>query len=149
MCVVIIRICFLSNDTLIGFESFCGIMYMFLTIPNLTKYVKYFILFNIFFIIFFIIVVNYIYVINIVSNAFIIAWFARKANRPNNRITIPIVPILILVPLNSEDDLECCICLEKGKEDFVALKCAHSFHKNCILKWCKEKQICPMCRIEI
>lgn len=146
MCIVIIRLSFLENDMLIGLETFFGVMYMFLTIPNLTKYIKYFTFINIIPTIFFIIVIHFIYIINIICIVFIIAWFARESSRTNTRIILPTIPIIILTP---ETDLECCICLEKGKENFVALKCNHSFHKNCILEWIKEKQTCPMCRIEI
>lgn len=48
--------------------------------------------------------------------------------------------------------LVCSICLEKtDEENGVILKCDHSFHLNCLLKWCsscknEKKYPCPMCR---
>lgn len=39
----------------------------------------------------------------------------------------------------------CTICLD-NIEDEKKLKCGHSFCKNCILKWKKESNTCPICR---
>ena len=43
--------------------------------------------------------------------------------------------------------LECCICLEM-KSDSISL-CNHSFCYVCINKWYKQKNSCPICRIQL
>ncbi|XP_062301522.1 E3 ubiquitin-protein ligase TRIM39-like [Scomber scombrus] len=47
----------------------------------------------------------------------------------------------------SENDLSCPICQDIFK-DPVVLSCSHSFCKDCLKKWWREKQIqeCPVCR---
>lgn len=42
---------------------------------------------------------------------------------------------------------ECIICMMSIDkiEDFIYLKCHHSYHKNCIYKWLLRKPFCPMC----
>ena len=42
----------------------------------------------------------------------------------------------------------CSICLEKFKKyDLVCdLPCKHTFHKNCIKTWAKQKTNCPLCK---
>lgn len=45
---------------------------------------------------------------------------------------------------------KCTICFEPildlNSVNCVELQCRHSFHRPCILKWCVEKQECPLCR---
>ena len=41
--------------------------------------------------------------------------------------------------------MECAICL-KVINNSVSLPCLHHFCKNCIIKWCHEKDTCPKCR---
>jgi Zinc finger, C3HC4 type (RING finger) len=46
--------------------------------------------------------------------------------------------------LNSSDDTEeCIICLDKKPDNI--LSCLHSFCNECILKWLKENNSCPIC----
>ncbi|CAK62937.1 unnamed protein product (macronuclear) [Paramecium tetraurelia] len=40
----------------------------------------------------------------------------------------------------------CYICLEDITENNKILKCSHSFHEDCIQKWLKVKQTCPLCQ---
>ncbi|KAM9780904.1 E3 ubiquitin-protein ligase TTC3 [Syngnathus typhle] len=48
-------------------------------------------------------------------------------------------------PLNLEDD--CIICQEEmSPPDCLVLECRHTFHKECITSWLKEKTTCPTCR---
>lgn len=62
--------------------------------------------------------------------------------------TTPIKPLLIL---KTEDDDECCICLENLNNSSInncenyKLVCGHHFHRNCLQKWLTEKQKCPLC----
>ncbi|CAK71034.1 unnamed protein product (macronuclear) [Paramecium tetraurelia] len=43
----------------------------------------------------------------------------------------------------------CIICLEKITDKYIVLQCDHSYHKECIDNWVKQKPICPMCRSSI
>jgi len=35
------------------------------------------------------------------------------------------------------------------KDSVLIRKCGHSFHTNCIQKWFKEHNTCPLCRLEL
>ena len=42
---------------------------------------------------------------------------------------------------------DCCICQDKlCCEDSKTNPCGHEFHRNCMIKWLKQKQTCPHCR---
>lgn len=43
----------------------------------------------------------------------------------------------------------CIICLEDIDCDFYITKCNHKFHLNCLNKWYKYKNNCPICRSDI
>lgn len=46
----------------------------------------------------------------------------------------------------------CSICLENfedDKDDVSAMPCDHVYHRNCIVKWLRTSQTCPMCRFSI
>ena len=47
-----------------------------------------------------------------------------------------------------DEDL-CPICLDTidSNKDSITLKCNHKYHKKCINRWFKQKQICPYCRM--
>lgn len=52
------------------------------------------------------------------------------------------------------DQTMCPICLEDfpdvGKvEDMRRLECKHCFHAECVDKWLKENESCPLCRAEV
>ena len=42
----------------------------------------------------------------------------------------------------------CVICMEQFRagHSCQTLPCFHRFHQNCISRWLKTKQICPMCK---
>jgi hypothetical protein len=46
---------------------------------------------------------------------------------------------------------KCAICLQKYKsyEIIKEFPCKHIFHKNCILKWTKKSNKCPLCKYDI
>lgn len=45
---------------------------------------------------------------------------------------------------------ECCICSDKlTLKTIVNLECGHSFCKDCIWRWTKDKNTCPCCRANI
>ena len=45
----------------------------------------------------------------------------------------------------------CPICLQKYKvADIIKeFPCKHIFHKNCIFKWLKKSNLCPLCKYDI
>ena len=50
-----------------------------------------------------------------------------------------------------EDKKKCLICLENFKigDDSIILPCIHIFHSECIKKWMKNKNACPICKNKI
>ena len=46
---------------------------------------------------------------------------------------------------------KCAICLQKykGVDIIKEFPCKHIFHKNCILKWIKSSNKCPLCKYDI
>ncbi len=50
-----------------------------------------------------------------------------------------------------ERNMECVICFEaiNSEENLAKLTCNHEFHKDCIERWLKDRQQCPMCRRHI
>ena len=64
------------------------------------------------------------------------------------------------VPIPSEDNYECRVCLELMKDDSIPEAdegpavmlpcCGRIFHKDCISKWLKEySKTCPSCRSDL
>ena len=53
--------------------------------------------------------------------------------------------------IGTETCQECTICYEKYKENSSVsiLNCQHFFHTDCIKKWGKRSNTCPICREEI
>ena len=51
----------------------------------------------------------------------------------------------------TEEKRKCCICLENFKinDETMILPCIHIFHSNCIKKWMKRQNICPICKNKI
>ena len=46
---------------------------------------------------------------------------------------------------------KCPICLQKYKSADIIKEfpCKHIFHKNCIFKWLKTSNVCPLCKHDI
>ena len=46
---------------------------------------------------------------------------------------------------------KCPICLQKYKSADIIKEfpCKHIFHKNCIFKWLKQSNVCPICKNDI
>ena len=46
---------------------------------------------------------------------------------------------------------KCPICLQKykGSDIIKEFPCKHIFHKNCIFKWLKTSNVCPLCKYDI
>ena len=45
----------------------------------------------------------------------------------------------------------CPICLQKYKNHDIIKEfpCKHIFHKNCIFKWLKQSNVCPICKHDL
>ena len=41
------------------------------------------------------------------------------------------------------DPSECCVCLEPCT---TMLSCTHIIHRDCLMKWLRDKDTCPHCR---
>ena len=50
-----------------------------------------------------------------------------------------------------EENKTCVICYEdfKDNDDAIFLPCFHFFHTKCIKKWLKNKNFCPLCKINV
>lgn len=48
----------------------------------------------------------------------------------------------------TDDNTQCSICLEtiQQNETVVTLECQHTFHLQCIERWCSSHNSCPICR---
>ena len=46
---------------------------------------------------------------------------------------------------------KCPICLQKykGIDIIKEFPCKHIFHKNCIFKWLRKSNVCPLCKYDI
>ena len=53
--------------------------------------------------------------------------------------------------VNTDDDIQCAICLSECTEghNIISLRCNHSFHVNCITSWLQRRNTCPICRLPI
>ncbi|KAL8256144.1 hypothetical protein R6Q59_031211 [Mikania micrantha] len=51
----------------------------------------------------------------------------------------------------SGEDAACCICLAKyaNDDEVRELPCSHFFHTDCVDKWLKINNSCPLCKIEV
>ena len=47
------------------------------------------------------------------------------------------------------EEKECCICLQKLKDNITKLNCSHCYHSKCINEWTKNSNSCPICRKQI
>ena len=69
--------------------------------------------------------------------------------RKHDNRAIDIVLKISNVEKIKESNTECCICLEKGSNKFLKLKCDHLFHEKCIKNWIEDHNTCPICREDI
>ena len=50
---------------------------------------------------------------------------------------------------NKEKKCPICLLKYKGPDIIKEFPCNHIYHKNCILKWLKISNICPLCKYDI
>ena len=50
---------------------------------------------------------------------------------------------------NKEKKCPICLLKYKGPDIIKEFPCNHIYHKNCILKWLKKSNICPLCKYDI
>ena len=48
-----------------------------------------------------------------------------------------------------EDKCAICLLKYKGVDIIKEFPCKHIFHKNCIFKWLKTSNVCPLCKYDI
>ena len=48
-----------------------------------------------------------------------------------------------------EDKCAICLLKYKGADIIKEFPCKHIFHKNCIFKWLKKSNVCPLCKYDI
>ena len=76
----------------------------------------------------------------------------KYSNKGLNDETIKNYPITKIKINNlSENKKKCLICLEKFKnyQNTIILPCIHIFHSECIKKWMKKENFCPLCKNKI
>ncbi|XP_045472659.1 brassinosteroid-responsive RING protein 1-like [Harmonia axyridis] len=44
---------------------------------------------------------------------------------------------------------DCSVCLSRLTGELYLTDCRHSFHKECIDRWCSNSECCPMCRTNL
>ena len=49
----------------------------------------------------------------------------------------------------NEDKCAICLFKYKGADIIKEFPCHHIFHKNCIFKWLKKSNVCPLCKHDI
>ena len=55
--------------------------------------------------------------------------------------------LFITSNINIKKDDICSICISQNDSEWCEiLDCLHVFHKECLLRWLEEKNICPNCR---
>jgi hypothetical protein len=61
-------------------------------------------------------------------------------------------PVSLLIPniLNTNQNEECCICLDMDNNiAWSILPCGHKFHWQCVSIWIRSNQTCPVCRYRV
>lgn len=51
--------------------------------------------------------------------------------------------------IQTDDLLECSICLDKIEDRQITVVCEHAFHLDCIMTWLHTSNSCPNCRHEL
>ena len=76
-----------------------------------------------------------------------------KKNKGLNNETIEKFPVSKIKNIHelSENNKKCLICLDEfiNNQDSIILPCIHIFHSNCIKKWMKRENFCPLCKNKI
>ena len=78
-------------------------------------------------------------------------FFGNQICRRNNRVIMYAnnenIDVINNIASINEEHIECSICLSTFRStNKSTLICGHSYHKECIIKWLKERLTCPECR---
>ena len=58
--------------------------------------------------------------------------------------------LVISNKINIKTDDICSICISQNENEWCELvNCKHVFHKDCLMRWLKEKESCPNCRNDL
>uniref|UniRef100_A0A0E0F1T5 RING-type domain-containing protein n=1 Tax=Oryza meridionalis TaxID=40149 RepID=A0A0E0F1T5_9ORYZ len=82
----------------------------------------------------------------------------RRNDDANNKYDM-LIERLLLRPKDDQDNEQCVICLSENEDDVdgagergrwrMLPGCAHAFHKDCVVKWLRNRTTCPLCRSDV
>ncbi len=81
----------------------------------------------------------YIYIIllyHIILSLMFIFYYVKNKKKIN----------VVLTNITCQGNDECIICLDNNEKKWVAMKCSHKFHEDCINQWLIQSNTCPICR---
>ncbi|BAT12394.1 putative RING-H2 finger protein ATL61 [Oryza sativa Japonica Group] len=81
-------------------------------------------------------------------------------NKSAHQYDMLIERLLLLRPKDDQDNEQCVICLSENEDDVdggggergrgrMLPGCAHAFHKDCVVKWLRNRTTCPLCRSDV
>uniref|UniRef100_A0A0D3HHE9 RING-type E3 ubiquitin transferase n=1 Tax=Oryza barthii TaxID=65489 RepID=A0A0D3HHE9_9ORYZ len=79
-------------------------------------------------------------------------------NKSAHQYDMLIERLLLLRPKDDRDNEQCVICLSENEDDVdggergrwrMLPGCAHAFHKDCVVKWLRNRTTCPLCRSDV
>ena len=96
---------------------------------------------------------NILEIINMQTNNNRISSNKKLSNKGLDYETIENYPVSKIKNINdlSENKKKCLICLDEFKngQKTISLPCTHLFHSECIKKWMKQENFCPLCKNKI
>jgi hypothetical protein len=58
----------------------------------------------------------------------------------------PVRSVHFRIEVFVDEDIECCICMDKNSQEWIRTKCNHCFHRECLNNWTNTNNTCPICR---
>lgn len=91
--------------------------------------------------------------------ATVVGLIRRRNDDANNKYDM-LIERLLLRPKDDQDNEQCVICLSESEDDVddgggergrwrMLPGCAHAFHKDCVVKWLRNRTTCPLCRSDV
>ena len=65
------------------------------------------------------------------------------------KILKQLIKKFIIINKHKYSNNDCCICMEELGDNYITLKCSHSYHIECIIKLLNYKNNCCLCRKDI